>query len=138
PLPAHPPRPRSLRPPLPAHPPRPHPPRPPSPVALADAATSGPARRGRPAVRLQEQQPQVAGALRLHQHHHLPLRLAPTARLLYPASRLPPHRQVHYAVGGCVQVTGSSGAVACRKRGLLIILRDEIMNLVAEPHMQES
>jgi hypothetical protein len=34
-----------------------------------------------------------------------------------------------------VQVTGSSGAVACRKRGLLIILRDEIMNLVAEPHM---
>jgi hypothetical protein len=23
----------------------------------------------------------------------------------------------------------------CRKRGLLIILRDEIMNVVAEPHM---
>jgi len=53
------------------------------------------------AVRLQERQPQVAGALRLHQHHHLPFHLAAAARLLYPPRRLPPHRQVHHAVGQC-------------------------------------
>ncbi|KAG2635107.1 hypothetical protein PVAP13_2NG336042 [Panicum virgatum] len=50
------------------------------------------------AVRLQERQPQVARALRLHQHHHLPLHLAAAARLLHPPGRLPPHRQVHHAV----------------------------------------
>jgi hypothetical protein len=43
--------------------------------------------------------PQVAGALRLHQHHRLPLHLHPAHRLLHHPRRLPPHRQVHHPHG---------------------------------------
>ncbi|KAG2548577.1 hypothetical protein PVAP13_9KG193600 [Panicum virgatum] len=35
-------------------------------------------------------------ALRLHQHHRLPLHLHPAPRLLHHPRRLPPHRQVHH------------------------------------------
>ncbi|KAH6817434.1 Cellulose synthase family protein [Perilla frutescens var. frutescens] len=50
-----------------------------------------------PLVRLQGREAQVAGAVRLREHHCVPLHLTPTPRLLHPPSHLPAHGEIHHA-----------------------------------------
>ncbi|CAL9758000.1 unnamed protein product [Musa acuminata subsp. burmannicoides] len=49
-----------------------------------------------PSVVRLRRQPEIAGEVRVHQHHRVPVHVDPPPRLLHHSGHLPPHREIHH------------------------------------------